>query len=66
MLKIILILLAIAVPVFLYTVYLWHKTNQKLTYMLDSLDNDDINFRFRQRFFFAAAKTSLCNHLSFN
>ena len=34
MLKLILILLAVAVAVFLYTVYLWGKTNDKLTYML--------------------------------
>ncbi len=63
MLKLILIALAIAVPVFMYTVYLWHKTNQKLTYMLDSLDNDDVNFRFRQRLFFDVSLNKTLNRL---
>ncbi len=63
MLKIVLILLCIAVPVFLYTVYLWHKTNRKLTYMLDSLENDDLNFRFRQRLFFNVSLNRSLNRL---
>ncbi len=61
--NIILILLGIAVPVFLYTIYLWRRTNQKLTYMLDSLDNDDTNFRFRQRYFFDISLNKTLNRL---
>ena len=38
---IIIILVALVVLAFLYTVHLWRNTNEKLTYMLDSLDNDD-------------------------
>ena len=46
----VILILAVAVAVcFGYTVYLWRKTNEKLTFMLDSLDNDDVNFRFRER-----------------
>lgn len=63
MLKVILILLVIAVVCFLYTVYLWHKTNEKLTFMLDSLDNDDVNFRFRERLFFNASLNRTLNRL---
>ena len=61
MLKVILILLVIALVCFLYTVYLWHKTNEKLTFMLDSLDNDDVNFRFRERLFFTEYHKKLGN-----
>jgi len=63
MLKMILILLVIALVCFLYTVYLWHKTNEKLTFMLDSLDNDDVNFRFRERLFFNASLNRTLNRL---
>lgn len=63
MLKVILILLVIALMCFLYTVYLWHKTNEKLTFMLDSLDNDDVNFRFRERLFFNASLNRTLNRL---
>ena len=63
MLKVILILVATAVAVFLYTIWLWRKTNQKLTFMLDSLDNDDINFRFRQRYFFDISLNKTLNRL---
>jgi len=63
MLKVILILLLIALVCFLYTVYLWHKTNEKLTFMLDSLDNDDVNFRFRERLFFNASLNRTLNRL---
>lgn len=63
MLKVILILLVIALVCFLYTVYLWHKTNEKLTFMLDSLDNDDANFRFRERLFFNASLNRTLNRL---
>ena len=63
MLKIILILLVVAVAVFLYTVYLWGKTNNKLTYMLDSLENDDLNFRFREVNFFSISLNRTLNRL---
>ena len=63
MLNVILILVAIAVIAFLYTIWLWRKTNQKLTFMLDSLDNDDINFRFRQRYFFDISLNKTLNRL---
>lgn len=63
MLKVILILLVIALVCFLYTVYLWHKTNEKLTFMLDSLDNNDVNFRFRERLFFNASLNRTLNRL---
>ena len=63
MLNVILILVAIAVMAFLYTIWLWRKTNQKLTFMLDSLDNDDINFRFRQRYFFDISLNKTLNRL---
>ena len=63
MLKLILILLVIAVAVFLYTVYLWGKTNEKLTYMLDSLENDDLNFRFREVNFFSVSLNRTLNRL---
>lgn len=63
MLKVIIILLVIALVCFLYTVYLWHKTNEKLTFMLDSLDNDDVNFRFRERLFFNASLNRTLNRL---
>ena len=63
MLKLILILLVIAVAVFLYTVYLWGKTNDKLTYMLDSLENDDLNFRFREVNFFSVSLNRTLNRL---
>ena len=63
MLKLILILLAVAVAVFLYTVYLWGKTNDKLTYMLDSLENDDLNFRFREVNFFSVSLNRTLNRL---
>ena len=59
MLKLILILLAVVVAVFLYTVYLWSRTNAKLTYMLDSLENDDLNFRFREVNFFSVSLNRL-------
>ena len=48
---------------FVYTVYLWHRTNEKLTFMLDSLDNDDVNFRFRERLFFNASLNRTLNRL---
>lgn len=63
MLKIILILLMVAVLAFLYTVYLWYRTNEKLTYMLDSLDNDDVSFRFRERLFFDISLNRTLNRL---
>ena len=63
MLKLILILLAIAVAVLLYTVYLWSRTNEKLTYMLDSLENDDLNFRFREVNFFSVSLNRTLNRL---
>jgi len=63
MLKIILILLVVAVLVLLYTVFLWRRTNEKLTYMLDSLDNDDVNFRFRERLFFDISLNRTLNRL---
>ena len=63
MLKLILILLVVAVLVLLYTVYLWRRTNEKLTYMLDSLDNDDVNFRFRERLFFDISLNRTLNRL---
>ena len=63
MLKLILILLAVAVAVFLYTIYLWGKTNEKLTYMLDSLENDDLNFRFREVNFFSVSLNRTLNRL---
>lgn len=63
MLKIILILLVACVLVFLYTVYLWHRTNEKLTYMLDSLDNDDVSFRFRERLFLDISLNRTLNRL---
>ena len=63
MIKIILILLVVAVLVFLYTIYLWRRTNGKLTYMLDSLDNDDVNFRFRERLFFNVSLNKTLNRL---
>ena len=59
----ILILLVVAVLVLLYTVYLWRRTNEKLTYMLDSLDNDDVNFRFRERLFFDISLNRTLNRL---
>ena len=49
---IIIILVVLVVLALLYTVHLWRNTNEKLTYMLDSLDNDDVNFRFREKVFF--------------
>ena len=56
--------MAVAVAVcFGYTVYLWRKTNEKLTFMLDSLDNDDVNFRFRERLFFNASLNRTLNRL---
>lgn len=63
MLKLILILLAVVVAVFLYTVYLWSRTNAKLTYMLDSLENDDLNFRFREVNFFSVSLNRTLNRL---
>ncbi|MBQ7773292.1 MAG: HAMP domain-containing histidine kinase [Bacteroidales bacterium] len=63
MLKMILILLMVAVLAFLYTVYLWYRTNEKLTYMLDSLDNDDVSFRFRERLFFDISLNRTLNRL---
>ncbi len=63
MLEIILIILCVAVAVFLYTAYLWHKTNEKLTYMLDSLDNDDVSFRFRERMFLNVSLNKTLNRL---
>ena len=53
----------VAVLVLLYTVYLWRRTNEKLTYMLDSLDNDDVNFRFRERLFFDISLNRTLNRL---
>lgn len=61
--EIIIILVTAAAAVFLYTVYLWHRTNEKLTYMLDSLDNDDVNFRFRERLFFDISLNRTLNRL---
>lgn len=63
MLKIILILAVAAVAVFMYTVYLWKRTNSKLTYMLDSLENDDLNFRFREVNFFSISLNRTLNRL---
>lgn len=63
MLEIILIIVCVAVVVFLYTAYLWHKTNEKLTYMLDSLDNDDVSFRFRERLFLNVSLNRTLNRL---
>ncbi len=63
MLEMILIILCVAVAVFLYTAYLWHKTNEKLTYMLDSLDNDDVSFRFRERLFLNVSLNKTLNRL---
>lgn len=63
MLEIIIIILCVAVAVFLYTAYLWHKTNEKLTFMLDSLDNDDVNFRFRERMFLNVSLNKTLNRL---
>ena len=63
MLEIILIIVCVAVAVFLYTVFLWHKTNEKLTYMLDSLDNDDVSFRFRERLFLNVSLNRTLNRL---
>ncbi len=63
MLEIILIIVCVAVVVFLYTAYLWHKTNEKLTYMLDSLDNDDASFRFRERLFVNVSLNRTLNRL---
>lgn len=59
----ILILLVVAVLVLLYTVFLCRRTNEKLTYMLDSLDNDDVNFRFRERLFFDISLNRTLNRL---
>ena len=59
----ILILAGAVVVCFVYTVYLWHRTNEKLTFMLDSLDNDDVNFRFRERLFFNASLNRTLNRL---
>lgn len=63
MLEMILIIVCVAVAVFLYTAYLWHKTNEKLTYMLDSLDNDDVSFRFRERLFLNVSLNRTLNRL---
>ena len=63
MLEMIIIILCVAVAVFLYTAYLWYKTNEKLTYMLDSLDNDDVNFRFRERLFLNVSLNKTLNRL---
>ncbi len=63
MIKVILIFLVAAVLVFLYTIYLWHRTNEKLTYMLDSLDNDDVSFRFRERLFLDISLNRTLNRL---
>lgn len=63
MLKILIILLVAVVLVFLYTIYLWHRTNEKLTYMLDSLDNDDVSFRFRERLFLDISLNRTLNRL---
>ena len=63
MLEMIIIILCVAVAVFLYTAYLWYKTNEKLTYMLDSLDNDDVNFRFRERMFLNVFLNKTLNRL---
>mgnify|MGYP003297573056 CR=1 FL=1 len=63
MLEMIIIILCVAVAVFLYTAYLWYKTNEKLTYMLDSLDNDDVNFRFRERLFLNVSLNRTLNRL---
>ena len=61
--KIILIILCFVLLFFLYTVYLWNKTNKKITYMLDSLENDDLNFRFRERFFLNISLNKTLNRL---
>ena len=63
MMEVILILAGAVVVCFVYTVYLWHRTNEKLTFMLDSLDNDDVNFRFRERLFFNASLNRTLNRL---
>jgi len=63
MIKVILILMVVVVLVFLYTIYLWHRTNEKLTYMLDSLDNDDVSFRFRERLFLDISLNRTLNRL---
>ena len=60
---IIIILVALVVLAFLYTVHLWRNTNEKLTYMLDSLDNDDVNFRFREKVFFDISLNRTLNRL---
>ena len=60
---IIIILVALVVLAFLYTVHLWRNTNEKLTYMLDSLDNDDVNFRFRERVFLDISLNRTLNRL---
>ena len=61
--KIILIILCVALLFFLYTLHLWNKTNEKITYMLDSLENDDLNFRFRERYFFNISLNKTLNRL---
>lgn len=61
--KIILIILCFVLLFFLYTVYLWNKTNKKITYMMDSLENDDLNFRFRERFFLNISLNKTLNRL---
>ena len=61
--KIILIILCFVLLFFLYTVYLWNKTNKKITYMLDSLENDDLNFRFREKFFLNISLNKTLNRL---
>ena len=61
--KSILIILCFVLLFFLYTVYLWNKTNEKITYMLDSLENDDLNFRFRERFFLNISLNKTLNRL---
>ena len=63
MLETLIIILCVAVAVFLYTAFLWHKTNEKLTYMLDSLDNDDVSFRFRERLFLNVSLNRTLNRL---
>lgn len=55
--------MVVVVLVFLYTIYLWHRTNEKLTYMLDSLDNDDVSFRFRERLFLDISLNRTLNRL---
>ena len=63
MMEVILILAGAVAVCFVYTVYLWYRTNEKLTFMLDSLDNDDVNFRFRERLFFNASLNRTLNRL---